>query len=48
MTAASLARRMAKQRTDNLGLILLDDHDEDSFYADHVENLNKINTADKA
>jgi hypothetical protein len=32
---------MTKQRTDNLSLILLEDHDEDSFYADHVKNLGK-------
>lgn len=39
---------MAKQKTDNLELILLDDLDEDAFYPDLVENLGKINNADKA
>lgn len=33
---------MTKLRTNNLGLILLDDQNEGSFYADLVENLVKI------
>lgn len=38
---------MAKQRTDNLELVVIDDVDTDAFFPDLVENLNKINDADK-
>jgi hypothetical protein len=37
---------MAKQRTENLELIL-HDQDENSFHADYLENINKVDEGDK-